>query len=318
MVFLSGCLMIYKVMHEYKQINFNEIDKSDNTIAYISLAEFREFHLLFDLNESVFSEFTEVRNYRSKTETEKNYIFGTLKFIEPEIENKNEAYLAFFIMKRLILLIDIHGYTSCIDNAFDKALHILDINDYSTERFFATFIDNLISNDSKTLESIEFQINLMEDKIIQKNTYKNFDEDILSYKRKLLNLRNYYEQFIDIGEEMCANSNNIFDDNNLQFFKNFIRKAERLCSDVNILRENIVQLREIYQSSLDLKLNNTMKLFTVITAIYSPLTLIAGWYGMNFRYMPELNWRYGYLFAVFLSLSALSASIIIFKKKKLL
>lgn len=310
--------MLYEVVSEYRKINFNDINRDINTIAYISLSEFREFHLLFNFNESVFSEFIEVRNYRSKTQTEKDYVFGTLKFIEPDIENKKEAYLAFIIKKRLILLIDIHGYTNSFNNAFAQTLQSLNATDFSIERFFATFIDSIISNDSKTLESIEFQINLMEDRIIQRSTYKNFDEDILCYKRKLLNLRNYYEQFIDIGEELCANSQKLFDENNLQFFKNFIKKSERLCSDVNILRENIVQLREIYQSSLDQKLNNTMKIFTVVTAIYSPLTLIAGWYGMNFRYMPELNWRYGYLFVVILSLSALLTSIIMFKKKNLL
>lgn len=130
------------------------------------------------------------------------------------------------------------------------------------------------------------QINKIESSIINESEYKNFNEEILQYKRKLLQLKNYYEQLIDIGEAFYENENDIFEKARCNYFKRFIMKSERLCSDVNLLRESIVQLRELYQSNLDLKLNTTMKLFTVITAIFSPLTLITGWYGMNFTHMP--------------------------------
>ena len=139
---------------------------------------------------------------------------------------------------------------------------------------------------------------------------------MLTYKRKLLALRNYYEQFIDIGEILTENENRIFE--STAAFRMFIRKAERLCADVNLLRDGLVLLRETYKSHLDLKLNNTMKLFTVITAFFSPLTLIAGWYGMNFEYMPELRWKYGYLFVIILSISSVISCLVIFKRKKMM
>ena len=56
----------------------------------------------------------------------------------------------------------------------------------------------------------------------------------------------------------------------------------------------VSQLREAYQSQLSIRQNDLMKVFTVVTAIFLPLTLIVGWYGMNFANMPELHWRYGY------------------------
>jgi magnesium transporter len=60
-----------------------------------------------------------------------------------------------------------------------------------------------------------------------------------------------------------------------------------------------------------------MKVFTVITTIFMPLTLIVGWYGMNFKYMPELNWKYGYLTVIIASILVVSGCIFFFKKKKL-
>ena len=59
-----------------------------------------------------------------------------------------------------------------------------------------------------------------------------------------------------------------------------------------------------------------MKKFTVITSVFFPLTIIVGWYGMNFKYMPELNWKYGYVYVIALSIAAVTALILIGKKKK--
>ena len=59
-----------------------------------------------------------------------------------------------------------------------------------------------------------------------------------------------------------------------------------------------------------------MKVFTVITTVFLPLTLIAGWYGMNFAAIPELEWRYGYLYVILLSVFVCSLCILFFKHKK--
>ena len=62
--------------------------------------------------------------------------------------------------------------------------------------------------------------------------------------------------------------------------------------------------------------NRIMTLLTVVTTIFMPLTLIAGWYGMNFRYMPELEWRLGYPAVIVLSAAIVAYCLILFKRKK--
>ena len=71
-------------------------------------------------------------------------------------------------------------------------------------------------------------------------------------------------------------------------------------------------------AALDYNANSIMKVFTVVTTIFMPLTLIVGWYGMNFHFMPELTWEYGYIGVIVLSVTVVIASIVFFKKKKLL
>ncbi len=311
--------MIFEFTDTVKEIDFSDISEKHNIVAYVSESEFEKFYTGFGFDKNAYNVFCRNdRNFRSNILNFNNYCYGTLIIIEPDMNSFSENRLAFYIRKNLVLIIEISDSNHTVYKRFIEAVDRIRSEEFKSERFIFAFIDSLISSDNKELENIEIEINRIEDLIIRKNQYKNFNEELLKYKRKLLKLRNYYEQLIDIGESLNENECNIFDKNNLSFFKSFIKKSERLVSDVNLLRDNIIQLREIHQTSLDMKLNNTMKLFTVITAVFSPLTLIAGWYGMNFRYMPELSWKYGYVFVIVLSILTVGISICIFKKKKLI
>ena len=77
-----------------------------------------------------------------------------------------------------------------------------------------------------------------------------------------------------------------------------------------------MQLRDQYKAHLDIKQNRIMTVLTVVTTIFMPLTLIVGWYGMNFRYMPELEWKWGYPVIIAVSLIIAVSSLLFFKKKK--
>jgi magnesium transporter len=74
-------------------------------------------------------------------------------------------------------------------------------------------------------------------------------------------------------------------------------------------------VREAYQAQVDIEQNQIMKTFTVITAVFFPLSLIAGWYGMNFQ-MPEFGWRLGYPYVIALSAAVCAVCVICFKLKK--
>jgi magnesium transporter len=80
-------------------------------------------------------------------------------------------------------------------------------------------------------------------------------------------------------------------------------------------RDYVSQVREAYQAQVDIDQNTIMKVFTVITSIFLPLTLLVGWYGMNLR-MPEFSWDYGYPFVILLSVIVVSLCVVFFKKKK--
>ena len=96
----------------------------------------------------------------------------------------------------------------------------------------------------------------------------------------------------------------------------FLRKVESLQGETRLLHEYATQISSEYQAQVDIAQNRVMKVLTIVTAIFLPLTLIAGWYGMNFTGMPLLEWRYGYPAVVAVSALVVAGLVWYFKRKK--
>ena len=121
---------------------------------------------------------------------------------------------------------------------------------------------------------------------------------------------------MDLGQELEENENNFFKQENLRYFKLFLNRMARLHDNSTSLRDYTMQLRDLYKAHIDIKQNRIMTVLTVVTTIFMPLTLIVGWYGMNFRFMPELQWKWGYPVVITISVLIVSGSLWFFKKKK--
>ena len=130
-----------------------------------------------------------------------------------------------------------------------------------------------------------------------------------------MTLKVYYEQLLEIYETIELNENGLIDQKELRQFKIQTSRANRLYNGVLNLRDYVTQVREAFQTQTDINLNSVMKVFTVITSIFFPLTLIAGWCGMNLR-MPEFGRRYGYFFVIVISVITAAATLLYFKMKK--
>ncbi|HEX3078272.1 MAG TPA: CorA family divalent cation transporter, partial [Lachnospiraceae bacterium] len=171
-------------------------------------------------------------------------------------------------------------------------------------------------NGSKSLEITERKIMDMEKNLVIGKLGKDLNRDIFRLRKELSITKNYYEHLCNIGEELQENENELFSEQYLRYFKIFADKALRLSNNTQTLSESLIHLREALDATLNYSLNRIMKVFTVVTTVFLPLTLIVGWYGMNFKYMPELTWKYGYLFVIVLSILVASICIYFFKKKK--
>jgi magnesium transporter len=99
------------------------------------------------------------------------------------------------------------------------------------------------------------------------------------------------------------------------FLRDVYDHAIQALEIVESLRETAVSVMDLFLSSQNQRLNEVMKVLTVIATLFIPLTFIASIYGMNFKHMPELEWRYGYAYALGLMLLVALTMVGYFKKR---
>lgn len=284
------------------------------TAGFLTVAELEKVAPVLGFSPSTVRQcHEEVRYFRSSVEVYDDYSFSTVK--RTTGDENGEDCIAIYIKRGLFLAVDIRDSDGSTRRSFELALKRFSPASLTLEKLIFAFLDAMIEGDGKLLEDMEFALSEPEERVLCNRAEDGFIGFLLGQRRRLLLLRNYYEQLIDMGRALTENENDLFAEEDLRYFKMFTDRAERLERNVHSLREQLMQLREAYQSMLDIRLNNIMKIFTVLSAVFLPLTLITGWYGMNFSGMPELTWQHGYLYVIGLALAVAVICIGIFRRK---
>ena len=177
------------------------------------------------------------------------------------------------------------------------------------------FFQKLICHDMDYLEEMESEITDAE--LVAMVRYREEDlHKIIVYRKRLLRLKRYYEQLDYIFDCLIANENHLLTEEGIRHFQAFVNRVQRYLGSVLNLRDYVTQMREACQAQLDIEQNNLMRIFTVVTTIFLPLTLMVGWYGMNFAGMPELESPYAYPVFILGSIVVCVGLLAYFKKKK--
>ena len=241
-----------------------------------------------------------------------NSLTGSFSLPPKTLTESEEFRFAFALDDRGVVFIDDEAR---IDNVLAAIAGSKKWRMPSLERFLYDFLEQLITGDLALLEQMEHQLDRMEERLMEDASEGDFTW-LNQIRGRLLDLRLHYGPLIDLGQELEENENGFFEEENLRYFRMFTDRVGRLQDTVTVLREYTVQLRDLIQARIDVKQNRIITLLTVITTIFTPLTLITGWYGMNFKYMPELEYRISYPIVILVSLAIAVGCLVYFKKKK--
>ena len=173
----------------------------------------------------------------------------------------------------------------------------------------------LVENDVRVLDTIYKQLATLEAEIPRENA-RFFLQKMYTMKHSIYQLFRFYHQLTEMAEDLMEWDNALLDQDRMTCFEKFIMRTKRLSDDMEIMREYAMEIWEIYQSQISIRQNDIMKVLTIVTTIFLPLSLLAGWYGMNFEYMPEISWKYGYVFVIGVALFIVITSLVIFRKKR--
>lgn len=247
-----------------------------------------------------------------KLETQQECLVGTLCIPKLMDVLGSRYHIYFFINRQHIVIIDDNDFSErLIRRIQQKKTH----QGESKERFIYNYIAEFISRDPEILGTYEKRLFKMEEDVIQEKT-KNFQNELIPLRRELLTFRSYYDEIMDLARELEENENGFFMKKHLKYFGTVADRADRLMSKTMHLLDYAQQIKDAYQSQIDARQNNNMQFLTVISTIFFPLTLITGWFGMNFKNMPGLD--NGYSSVVILCILVIILCVIIFKKKRLI
>ena len=185
----------------------------------------------------------------------------------------------------------------------------------SLERFIYDFLEEIVADDLRLFERYDKRLDDLEDRILAGGKDQILKE-IIDLRGEILEIHTHYEQMMDLSQELQENENNFFAQENLRYFDMYTNRLLRLSNLIAALRERAIQVRDLYDTQLDIRQNKVSTVLAIVATIFMPLTLIVGWYGMNFKYMPELEKTWGYPAVIVLSILIAVGSIIYFKRKK--
>lgn len=246
-----------------------------------------------------------------KLEQLPEYLFATFR-IPPKQENEVSRAFFFYLLPEKIVFID-NGTT--VETQLQKLMAKKLRGGYTLERFLYDFLSGFLEEDLLFLQKLEKEISMIEELVLRGNC-PEFNRKMLFIKKKISRFYRYYTQLADVGQELLDNETDFFGKQERQMFDRYKDRVVRLAGETQILRDYAMQVQDVYQSEIGIRQNNIMKMLTVVTTIFLPLTLIAGWYGMNFAYMPELGMKYAYPVVIGISILIVVFSLIIFKKKR--
>lgn len=305
--------MYYQIKETLTKCEMDECkNKEYPYVAIVTKDEFDGHRDVFDMGIDL--DLTFETYGTTKVEVNYDSLTGHFSIPSRKEDDESKASFAFVLDERGIVFIS-------EDSTAQRLVNKVQVSKRwkfpSLERFLYDFLEGIVHEDLFLLEGFDKEMDDMEDKILD-GEVEGIMSRLVDIKSQLLDLRPHYEQLIDMAQELEENENGFFADDNLRYFHLFKERVSRLQDVLTSLREHTMQIRDLYQAQMDVQQNKNMTFLTIIAAIFTPLTLITGWYGMNFEHMPELNEPWAYPAVAGLCITIVIFAVIFFKRKKML
>jgi magnesium transporter len=254
--------------------------------------------------------------HRPKAEEYDDYLFFTLKMLhynEETLEVENEQ-VSFVLGEYTIV-----SFQEKAGDVFEPIRERIrkgkgKVREKKTDYLVYLLIDIVIDNYYSVIEQLGNRLEELEELVLD-NPPKDFLSTLQQLKKQLIMVRKAIYPLREAIGIMQKGETQFVADDTLKYFRDVYDHTITVIDSVETYRDMLSSIKDIYLSSLSNKMNNTMKVLTIMASIFIPLTFIAGVYGMNFKDMPELNSPYGYP-GVWIAMIVTALGLIIYFKKR--
>lgn len=299
-----------------KEVKLEEIEAYPDYVKWISLLsptpeEIGSVAQCYDLHPLVVDDMA----YGQKLPKVDEYSKYTFMIINvPEYEEEVKIHKLYLILGK-DFLISSTDYWEVVRSAdevlYKKARSILD---QGPDFLAYVILDHAVDRFYPVLDDIEDQVSDIEDEVIERPD-KNVILKMSASRRGLLDVRKSAWLIRDVISALERGSSPFIKRDTAIYMRDVYDHVAQIMDLVETYRDILASSRDTYMSSVSNLLNEVMKQLTIIATIMLPLTFIAGVYGMNFKFMPILEWKYGY-YAVLAFMIILTAAMLVYFKKK--
>lgn len=179
-----------------------------------------------------------------------------------------------------------------------------------------SILDAIIDQNFILIDALDEAITVIEDELLAGEPSNTTLNSIQRMKREIVGARRHISPVRELIAQMLRSESGLIDEKTHIYLRDASDHAIRIIESIELHRDITSSLLDIYISTVSNRMNEVMKVLTIFASIFIPLTFLTGIYGMNFEYMPELQWRWAYpaVWCVFLSIP--TVLLLYFRRKK--
>lgn len=292
---------------------------SDDTITWIHLTgitDSKKLHALlkpFNIHELVFEDLRSHKQ-RPKIEDYNHYLFLAARVFTYKKQRLKHDQIYLIISQNFIITYQFEplGLFAIIRDYLKH--NYFHIRDHKMDYFAYIFIDRIIDDYFVTIDEFDRQVESL-DKRLFSDSNKNLLEPIHRMKSDAMRLHRTLLPICDVLRQLVNDEFSLFSHGIHVYLLDVYDHSQQLMETLNGDRDTVTGMMDIHLSFQSNRLNQQMRMLTVITIIFMPLTIITGIYGMNFDNMPELHWHYGYYIILGIMFSIFTCLLVYFSRR---
>lgn len=255
---------------------------------------------------------------RVKLEEREEYLILILKMLNLNLITEEIEYEQISLILKDNILITVQETPN---DVFDGIRARLEIEKSKTRLRSAGYlayslIDAIVDNYFLILDDVEKEIDALEEKVID-NSEREDLESILDLKRSISILKRFISPIRELVTKLQTRAMQEYFEEDMSIYLNDLSDHSIITfENVEMLNNRVHELVQLYHSTISNDMNQIMKILAIISTIFMPLSFIVGFYGMNFKYMPELEMKYAYFVVIGFMVLLVFAMLFYFKKKK--
>lgn len=253
---------------------------------------------------------------RPKLEEHDNYLFIVLKAMRFDREASRIDYEQ---VSLLVFENNIITFRERPDTLFAPIHQRLErgrgrIRQLGSDYLAYTILDTLVDDYFNLSDTLGEQINDLEERLLGEPE-ESMQAEIQFLRREAITIRRNLLPLRELVSDLIRDESELISEETHIYYRDVLDHALRAAETIESHREILASLLEIYNSSLGNRMNEVMKVLTIFASIFIPLTFIAGIYGMNFEFMPELKWRWAYP-TLWIAFIAIALGLLIYFRRK--